>query len=114
MGSVYFNNCDQGLHGPIEILSNGGMRTYFAGIDKCVAALKYEWNEKGEDVFLKHCLGMLKVNRVDNFKLLSEDRCFYENPAQNGCTSGKVSFHPFKDSQSWFICLEQAKAQGKH
>merc|ERR1711920_96279 len=79
-------------------------------MDRCVGALQHEWEESGEDVFLRHCLGMLQVNRVDNFKLLSEDRCMWENPAQEGCTSGKVSFHPFKDIDSWLACYAQATA----
>merc|ERR1712190_654642 len=70
--------------------------------------LKHEWGWNGEDVFLRHCLGILKVSRVDNFKLLSEDRCFYENPAKTGCTSGKVSFHPFKSVDAWLKCYDQA------
>merc|ERR1712190_326433 len=63
--SVYLNNCDQGLHGPIEIVSHAGMADFEAGIDKCVTELKHEWGWQGEDVFLRHCLGILKVSRVD-------------------------------------------------
>lgn len=105
---VYLNNCDQGLHGPIEVIAVGGMRAFEQGIGDCEKKLSYEFDSWGEDVFLRHCLGILKVNRVDNFKLLSEDRCFYENPAQNGCTSGKVCFHPFKKPDVYFKCLSEA------
>jgi len=106
---VYLNDCDQGLHGPIEVIARGGMKVFDRGCDKCEKHLKHEFDQWGEDVFLRHCLGFLKVNRVDDFRLLSEDRCFYENPAQNGCTSGKVAFHPFKKPDTYFRCLKEAE-----
>jgi len=112
--SVYLNNCDQGLHGPIEIISRGGMKVFDAGVGECKDKLSYEFWQWGEDVFLRHCLGLLKVNRVDNFKLLSEDRCMYENPAKEGCYSGKVAFHPFKDPNNYMQCLEQASSKAPH
>jgi len=108
---VYLNNCDQGLHGPIEVISLGGMRRFAAGMDDCRAdqKIKDERSTAGEDVFLRHCLDFLKINRVDNFKLLSEQVCFWEDPVHKGCVSGKVAFHPFKDVESYFHCLSQAK-----
>lgn len=109
--NVYFNNCDQGLHGPIEILARGGMEVFRKGIDKCVKHLSHEFDQAGEDVFLRHCLGLLNVSRVDNFHLLSEDRCMWENPVKQGCVSGKVAFHPFKKPETYFHCLQQAKAK---
>jgi len=105
---VYFNNCDQGLHGPIEVIARGGMRKFGEGLRKCEKKLEHEFWEFGEDVFLRHCLGFLKVYRVDNFHLLSEDRCMWEDPARTGCYSGKVAFHPFKSPDKYFICLKQA------
>jgi len=111
--SVYLNNCDQGLHGPIEVIALGGMRVFDRNISDCIDSLKHEWTWAGEDVFLRHCLGFVGVNRVDEFKLLSEDHCFNENPAQNGCYSGKVAFHPFKNNKGYFKCLSQAEEQEK-
>lgn len=107
--NVYFNNCDHGLHGPIEVLTRGGMQTFAEGIVDCEEALRHEYSEWGEDVFVRHCLGLLKVNRVDEFHLLSEDHCFHEDPAHEGCFSGKVSFHPFKTVDGYFKCFGQAK-----
>lgn len=106
---IYLNNCDQGLHGPIEVISHGGMDVFQSGVDDCVSTLKHEWDQSGEDVFLRHCLGKLDISRVDNFQLLSEDRCLWENPVKNGCNSGKVSFHPFKNEKAWMTCWEEAK-----
>lgn len=115
--NFYLNNCDQGLHGPIEVISLGGMRVFADGIDKCVDELQHEFSWAGEDVFLRHCLGVLKVNRVDNWAILDEEVCFYGDPVGQGCYSGKVAFHPFKDADSYFHCVDQAlepKEKGGH
>lgn len=106
--AIYLNNCDQGLHGPLEVISQRGMEVFNHGIDHCQEKLSHEFWEFGEDVFLRHCMGLLKVKRVDNFKLLSEDRCFYENPMKDGCFSGKAAFHPFKKPDTYMRCLSQA------
>lgn len=109
---VYYNNCDHGLHGPIEVISRGGMGNFAEGILDCELALKGEWSEVGEDVFVRHCMGILNVMRVDNYKLLSEDHCFHEDPRHDGCVSGKVAFHPFKTSEQYVKCLGEATADG--
>mmetsp|Transcript_85475 Transcript_85475/g.222352 ORF Transcript_85475/g.222352 Transcript_85475/m.222352 type:complete len:257 (-) Transcript_85475:134-904(-) len=109
----YLNNCDQGLHGPIEVLSLGGMQAFRDSLNICTSDKKLtdEKSTGGEDVFLRHCMTLINVKKVDNFKLLSEQACFWEDPVKNGCTSGKVSFHPFKKPDLYFKCLDQAKAQ---
>jgi len=108
--NVYLNNCDQGLHGPIEVVANGGMKTFAEGMSTCHEKLEHEWDWSGEDVFLRHCLGLLEVNRVDDFHLLTEMVCFYEDPIEDGCVTGKVSFHPFKTPEKYFQCLDEASS----
>lgn len=108
---VYFNNCDEGLHGPIEVVARGGMETFADGVLDCERALRKEWADWGEDVFLRHCLGLLQVNRVDMYQLLSEDHCFNEDPARTGCISGKVAFHPFKKIEDYMQCQAQIMAE---
>jgi len=108
---VYINNCDEGLHGPIEVISNGGMRTYAAGIQKCRQRLEAEWMSYGEDVWLRHCLGLLGVNRVDAFDLLREKACRpFKDPVP--CVAEAVAFHPLKTPQAYFACLAQAESHG--
>lgn len=104
---VYFNNCDEGLHGPIEVIARGGMEFFAAGILDCEQALHKEWKDWGEDVFLRHCLGLINVAKVDHFNLLSEEHCFDEDPAHDGCFSGKVAFHPFKEAETYMKCQAQ-------
>jgi len=104
---VFLNNCRAGLHGPIEVISLGGMRVFDAGIADCEKTLRGrgEWELYGEDVFLRHCLSMLGLRKDDDFGLLSEVHC-YENPSP--CISGKVVFHPFKTLETYVTCLNQA------
>jgi len=108
ISSSYLNDCDQGLHGPLEVISRGGMETFREGISNCTKSLKHEFWTWGEDVFLRHCLGLLHVQKVDDFRLLSEPACFNEHPDQDGCSSGKVAFHPFKSIQTYETCLDKA------
>jgi hypothetical protein len=110
---VYLNDCDQGLHGPIEVVSNGGMLKFANGMKKCVAKLRKEWDWAGEDVFLRHCFGVLEINRVDDFKLLSEQVCMWQDPVNKGCITDHVAFHPFKTEDTYFKCLKQAQAKGR-
>lgn len=102
--AMYLNNCKYGNHGPLEVISKAGMAAFSAGISKCTKQLEEEFREFGEDVFERHCLKNLAVRQNDDFNLLSEDHCD-EQPFP--CTSGKVAFHPFKNSSSHFKCLLQ-------
>jgi hypothetical protein len=104
--SVYLNNCKDGLHGPLEILSRGAMQAFGDGLDECVESLKFEWDTYGEDVFLRHCLGLLGVSRVDDFGLL--DETFDGNPPS--CGSRAAAFHPLKSPASFDDCLSQASS----
>jgi hypothetical protein len=100
---VYFNNCKDGLHGPVEIISRAGMKVYSKSVGRCISKLTWEFDEYGEDVFLRHCLGLLQVNRVDDFALLAETF----GGAIPQCTSGAVTFHPLKTVDEYSNCLAQ-------
>lgn len=107
----YLNNCEEGLHGPIEVIPNGGMEVFAGGIGTCIenASLLKERDTWGEDVFLRHCFHILALFRINDFNLLSEEACFKEHPVKDGCLSGKVAFHPFKDSDMYTECMHQAQ-----
>jgi len=102
----YLNNCRIGLHGPLEVISTGGMLAFMDGIEICLQEGVADFERFGEDVFLRQCLDRLGVAKVEDYGLLSEINCF-ENPSP--CTSGKVAFHPFKSPQAYLGCLAQAK-----
>jgi len=104
--SMYLNNCKDGLHGPLEIVSRKGMQDLGDGLDGCVESLKFEWDTYGEDVFLRHCLGLVGVSRVDDFGLL--DETFDGTPP--ACSSGAASFHPLKSLAAYNDCLARASS----
>jgi hypothetical protein len=102
---VYINNFEEGLHGPIEVLSMKAMEAYDQGMERCVSELKHEWTIWGEDVFLRHCLGLLGVGRVDDFTLLTET---FDHSLPD-CDTGSAAFHPLKKVEDWFECLRVAE-----
>jgi len=105
--SLYLNNCFEGLHGPIEVVSNGGMEVFANGMDHCAQSLKNEWMSYGEDVWLRRCFGLLAVARVDDYDVLREKACKpFKDPIP--CTYDAVAFHPLKTPSSYFACLSQA------
>ncbi|CAE8638927.1 unnamed protein product, partial [Polarella glacialis] len=89
--AMYLNNCQWGLHGPIEVFSRRAIATYIAGLPICADLLPHAW---GEDKFVDQCMMKLGLTRVDVFDLLSEIACG-EQPAPCGQTD--VTFHPFKN-----------------
>mmetsp|Transcript_58627 Transcript_58627/g.116286 ORF Transcript_58627/g.116286 Transcript_58627/m.116286 type:complete len:565 (-) Transcript_58627:52-1746(-) len=104
---VYLNNCDEGLHGPIEVISNGGMKSFDLGKQLCHRLLIREWMTYGEDVWVRRCMGLLSVARVDDDMLLREKACNpYKDPMP--CNAQVVAFHPLKSPVKYFACLDQA------
>ncbi|CAK0801226.1 unnamed protein product, partial [Prorocentrum cordatum] len=99
---VYINNFKEGLHGPIEVLSRKAFEVYDGGMERCVSELSHEWTIWGEDVFLRHCLGTLGVNRVDDFGLLTET---FDHTLPDCSSSSSAAFHPLKKPEDWFACL---------
>mmetsp|Transcript_42355 Transcript_42355/g.123013 ORF Transcript_42355/g.123013 Transcript_42355/m.123013 type:complete len:510 (+) Transcript_42355:75-1604(+) len=107
----YYNNCDDGLHGPIEVIARGGMMRLKDSLSVCLMnkTLQEEKSKWGEDVFLRHCFQLLNVTKVDYYDLLTEKACFHKDPQKDGCVSGDAAYHPFKDVDGYFRCLHQAE-----
>jgi len=112
---VYFNNCQGGLQGPLEVISVGGMEALSAGFERCHAALVQEFvSMYGEATFLKRCLELLGVDHADYFSLLSDPACprpGHDDDAGSAlsCEAGSVAFHPVTSSAKYFDCLRQAE-----
>lgn len=109
---VYFNNCQFGLHGPIEVFSKNAILNWGNGAAKCIVHFHELCNGPcwwGEDILMDQCLErFLKAKRLNNYNLLVEDHC---DPPPNwrSCTDTRfVSFHPFKDVEEWADCHETA------
>jgi len=106
--SVYLNNCDEGLHGPLEALSRGGMRRFMQGLQDCHDFLQSEWMTYGEDVWLRRCLAHLEVSPKEDFGLLYDRACRpYKWPLP--CDTGAAAFHPLKTPEGYLECLRNAE-----
>jgi hypothetical protein len=113
---VYFNNCQFGLHGPLEVFSRNAVRAWDNGMKLCESHFRRlchgpcKW---GEDMFIDQCLSkVLHVRRLPDGKLLQEDHC---KPPRgwHSCRAKKVvAFHPFKQLPMYLKCVKNANAVG--
>jgi len=94
---IFLNNCGFGLHGPLEVVSNRALEAYGEGSSTCKRPPQ-------EDVYLQQCLIELGVTQVNHFNLLAEDHCAFKDWEE--CSSGHVSFHPFKKVEAYERCLD--------
>jgi len=105
---VYMSNCQDGLRGPLEILSRGAAQAYDAGVVNCERRLRHELEADREEAFLRQCLDFLGVGRVDDFGLLSDASCPPSPQSPLPCTTQRVSYHPLASPAEYFECLAQA------
>merc|ERR1712048_262576 len=85
------------MFGALEILSFKALLAYTRGELGCAAL---PWKGWREDYWMETCMGKLGVDPLDDFDLLSDDRCIHAP-----CTDvSKVAFHAFKDHVSYMNC----------
>ncbi|CAE7780837.1 C42C1.13 [Symbiodinium microadriaticum] len=98
--SSYLQNCNEGLHGPIEVISREALKAI--QWDVC-GAIAYE------DFWLESCLRRAGASAIPAWpKLLHEKGC---RPRLSGpCGSSSVAFHPKKSPSEWWSCLAEAEA----
>ena len=128
----YLNNCQDGLHGPLEIFSQGALRSLGRHALDCAQALdggqechehcekfwEFDYVEKcnghcttwwGEDIWLDQCLSRFaNVKRVFVPELLLEAHCHPKPGWRNCLDSNVVAFHPFKSVHDYETCLGAA------
>ncbi|CAE7463666.1 unnamed protein product [Symbiodinium natans] len=128
----YLNNCQDGLHGPLEIFSQGALTSlgrhalrcakHLDGGDECKEHCEKFWDfnykEKcnghctkwwGEDIWLDQCLSRFAaVTRVFVPELLQEDHCHPKPGWRNCLDPHTVAFHPFKSPDDYQTCLGAA------
>jgi len=113
---VYVNNCQYGMHGPLEVLSVAAVDTWVNGRQECVDHFEKLCQGPcfwGEDMFLDQCMQkVLNATRVDDFNQLLEDHC--SPPAGwEECTSGSAAaFHPYKNVSAYKKCFHSALEAG--
>jgi hypothetical protein len=116
-GAAYLNNCQYGMHGPIEVFGRVALQRlsqdYQLSWDKkapktCTTGQHFgQW---GEDMFMDQCLG--KVLQVGQHpleaRLMCEDHC--NCPDFFWCQKDDytVSYHPFKSVGSYANCMANA------
>lgn len=109
--AVFLNNCQLGLHGPIEIVSRRVLELYYAHHDTC-------WYNGQEDVWIEQCLQHVGAEKVDQWDILAEKDCwrnsFVKDPDWYLCESAHVSFHPFKSPGSYKWCFQRASELGQY
>jgi len=103
---VYLNNCPQGLHGPIEVLSQAAFSTFAKVAVTCFWNMN-DWGnwQWGEDMWLDQCLmNHGNVRRVMVGNLLAEAHCNHW-PGWRACPSQDiVAYHPFKKADEYITC----------
>lgn len=109
---VYLNNCQFGLHGPIEVLSRAAVKMWVANMEFCQSHFNKMCSGDclwGEDMFLDQCLWkVLKSTRIDEFRLLLEDHCAPPSGWDACIDPTAVAFHPFKSKDRYLECLSNA------
>lgn len=111
---VYLNNCKYGMHGPLEIFSVSAVKAWGMGSTSCVKHFEKLCSGScywGEDMFIDQCLWkVLKVKRVNEYTLLTEDHCDPPEGWQDCKNKTQIAFHPFKTLQGYRQCLANARS----
>eukprot|EP00930_Biecheleria_cincta_P020921 TRINITY_DN15617_c0_g1_i1.p1 TRINITY_DN15617_c0_g1~~TRINITY_DN15617_c0_g1_i1.p1 ORF type:complete len:464 (-),score=47.00 TRINITY_DN15617_c0_g1_i1:322-1713(-) len=115
---AYFQNCWEGMHGPIEVFSQNALRALALHSKQCYWEMNswgnWQW---GEDMWTDLCLKNTAFShRIYKPKLLAEDHCNDKwegwSLTPNACLSqDTIAFHPFKDAWHYNQCLQAAQQQ---
>jgi len=109
---MYLNNCFLGMHGPIEVLSAKALKAYGDREAECTKGKAAEHGQ--EDWYLRACFEDLGILKVEAFNILLEgywackERPADWKPYRPPCHAAQVSFHPFKDIDSYVHCWSEA------
>jgi len=109
--AMWLNNCQLGLHGPIEVFSKQAFGVYHGKKDTC-DDLTQDYPQ--EDAWLGACFKKLEVGKMNAYNLLLEWQwACNERPSSHDnkppCYAQQVSFHPFKSVKTWFQCHRRAQ-----
>jgi len=105
---IFLNNCHRGMHGPIEVISKGGLKAYNKSWEKCRKDAKVSKIEQ-EDFYYRKCWELIGVEKQEAYNLLFENlyACDERSDTRDGrhpCFSRQVSFHPFKTTKGYEQC----------
>jgi len=105
---IYLNNCHRGMHGPIEVISLGGLKAYNKSSHDCKDDEKVSAIQQ-EDFYFRKCWDLIGVKKQEAYNLLFENKyaCDERSDTRDGrhpCFSRQVSFHPFKTTAGYEQC----------
>jgi hypothetical protein len=105
---LYLNNCNFGLHGPLEVFSVNAVKAWGTGSAHCMKHFEKLCNGPclwGEDMFIDQCLWkVLNVRRENEYNLLTEDHCAPPANWYDCRDKTQIAFHPFKALDSYREC----------
>lgn len=109
----WLNNCQLGLHGPIEVFSQEALAEYRDNKEEC-DTLDEPFPQ--EDAWLGACFQKIGVAKMDALNLLLEWAwACNERPAsfddKPPCFDHQVAFHPFKTIETYFKCHKRAASR---
>lgn len=103
----FFANCNnQGpkVYGAVEVTSVPAFGAYQDRVAECKGL---GWQGWGEDGYLQNCMAHLGVRMIEDYALVSDQRC-----SPTSCyDGGRAAFHPFKDPGSWQGCFLAATSR---
>lgn len=106
-GGLFLNNCQLGLHGPIEVTSRRALEIYRDHHYACPRPPQ-------EDTYVQECFQHIGVSKRDVWDLLAERDCrrdgFVKDPEWHKCASRHAAFHPFKSVSAYLGCLANARS----
>lgn len=104
--SLYLANDGPNLHGPIEALTMGAVRTLGEGaLDRCKMNMLRNWTSSGEDAYLQACLDSSDVKSVQAPNLLLDFDLLGRPPE---CDKSHGAFWRFSDWGGYMSCLGAA------
>lgn len=116
----YLNNCQFGMHGPVEVFSRNAARAWHNGVQECEDYFDEQCSGDclwGEDMFIDQCLlRVLHAQRLDEFGYMIEDHCDPPDDWESCRNTSVAAIHPFKDQDSYMDCwnsAEEARGQAE-
>jgi hypothetical protein len=96
------------MYGSLEAFSRKAMKLYAVELwDECVNNMK--WKDWGEDVFMVSCMNAMGVGKINDFKIIGDNKCTGNGHSGADCGNPDLAaFHPFKDINSWIGCYQAA------
>jgi hypothetical protein len=106
--SIYIKNSEKyGMAGPLMVMSNSALKTYFDNEDDCSKAL----GQFGEDFYFATCFDAIGVGFMFDDKMLKNFNEEATPPTENTQVCAEApfaAFYPYKRQATWTSCYEQA------